>query len=161
MSSPSPRRSTAGRLRRRAHQELASRRIIASFSSRKSGSSYPYRLWTPASGPRPYDSRTMSRHLSRHPQPWMRLHPKCTCSSAEHHSFEQDRLVIVAGHCVLLTLAGRRLRTRKRPGKLPGPRFPLGPELNSPCRPCRPCLHRALPASRRPSSAFRPPWLPW
>ena len=67
-------------------QALAQRWIIASSSSpRRSGSSCLCRLGSPASGPRPCDSWTVSRPLSRHPRPWLGLHPHCSlhpqCSS--------------------------------------------------------------------------------
>src|SRR5258706_3372476 len=61
-------------------------RIIAFFSSRKSRSSYPYRLWKPVSVPRPYYSR---RHLYRRPQPWMGPHLKCSCSPEGPHFLER------------------------------------------------------------------------
>ena len=50
------------------------------------------KLGTPVSGPCHYHSRKVIRHLSRHPQPWMGLHPHCSWSLAEHHSLERDQL---------------------------------------------------------------------
>jgi len=62
-------------------------RVIASFSSRKISSSYPYTLATPAS-PRLDDSRKMSRHLSRHPGlGWGLSHPQCSRSLWRASSF--------------------------------------------------------------------------
>jgi hypothetical protein len=49
-------------------------RIIAFSSSRKSRSSFPYRLELPVFDPRPYHGRRTSRLLSRHSQPWEELY---------------------------------------------------------------------------------------
>jgi len=75
--------------------------VIAFFSSRKSGSSFPYRLSTPVSAPRLCYSLKISRCLSRRPQPWTELHPECSCSwqSIVFWSGVSLNFPIVASHC--------------------------------------------------------------
>src|SRR5947207_10202844 len=73
--------------------------IIVSFSSRKSRSSYPYRLAKPVFGPRPDHNLRVSRQLSRRPPPWTGSHLTCPCPSAGLRlSFSQRPLVSQRPH---------------------------------------------------------------
>src|SRR3974390_2882088 len=65
--------------------------IVSSSFSRKSRSSYPYKLSKPVFGPRPDYKLRVSRQLSRRPQPWIGLRLTCSCPSAGPRPFSSER----------------------------------------------------------------------
>jgi integrase len=92
------------------------------FSSRKLGSSYPYRLSSPVSGPRLYYSWRMSRLLPRRSQAWAELHLQCSCLLGGASVFGAESALIFLSSLATLSPDALTAAQEKGPEKIPGDR---------------------------------------